>query len=77
LHQKGVGFLFNDLRRIASYRFWGTLHKANCQQLINMAAGSGWTGKYWFPTREAAMNWIHQQTDPHGRQWRSCGGCNP
>jgi hypothetical protein len=77
LHQEGAGFLFNDLRRIASYRFWGTLHKANCQQLINMAIGSSWTDKYWFSTRAEAVNWINQQIDPHGRQWRSCTGCNP
>lgn len=77
LHQRGEGFLFNDLRRIASYRFWGTLHKVSCLQLVKMGVGSSWTNKYWFSTRTQAVNWINQQTDPYGRQWRSCGRCNP
>ena len=77
LHNNGTGFLFNDLRRIASYGVWGTLHKASCRWLLDMAASSNWTDKYWFSTRQEALDWITHQNDSKGREWRTCKTCSP
>ena len=77
LHNTGAGFLFNDLRKIVSYRVWGTLHRASCRHLLKMATGSSLTDKYWFLTRQEALDWINRQNDPEGRHWRSCKGCSP
>jgi len=77
LHNNGTGFVFNDLRRVGSYRVWGTLHKATCRWLLGMATGSSWTDKYWFSTRQEALEWIAHQNDPEGREWRACKACRP
>jgi len=77
LHNNGTGFVFNDLRRIGSYRVWGTLHRASCRWLLDMATGSSWTDKYWFSTCQEALDWITQQDDPGGRKWRACKRCSP